>query len=545
MAGNEIKKSSSLKGKHSRREMLSMTAAGLGAVALAACGSQKTVPQPSSPLTQAVKPKEIDSVLNNPWMGWGLWAGPIYFDGTPRTMEENTTGFGDNAPLFDWVMIDWMWADLEPQESKFRWDDLDRIIEYWAGKGKQINLRIWVTDDPGWNGAPGAEKVCPDWVYAAGLRSHEYTGEANSRKREPDYADPSFQKVFMPRLKNFLQAVAERYDKPGHPFNFHSCMGYGQWGEWHTMWSKYLWPSKQIKHDTLAGIVNLYADTFKNTDLAISYCFDTFNFGAPEEKVAKKGGDHVSARRYRLSKDDPEDFKYRQALDVALARGFLLERHGFIDGLYYTDRRIMEQEWRKRALMAEGNWSYLDVKNHKTHGTMDENIDIMLEWHSNWGHFYMDAPSYRRAAKEDSERFARGLLPGGLGFRLVLTEASWPGTLAPGRLLLLKQRWENRNAGRCYKRHPLKLYLTDKSGGEAFSEEDISFDQTHWIRGQSYERTSVFHLPEKLPEGTYDLRIAMVDDTGNPALRLGIEGGDERKRYSLGTISIARDAGRA
>ncbi|HUU27557.1 MAG TPA: DUF4832 domain-containing protein [archaeon] len=523
--------------KPSRREILSFTALGLGTVALGACPPQKGAPELSSSGALVVRPKEIDSVLNNPWMGWGLWAGPIYFDGTRRSLEDNTTGFGDSAALFDWVLLDWMWADLEPREGEFQWSELDHVISYWAGKGKQINLRVWVTDDPGWNGAPGAEKVCPDWVYDSGLRWHDYPGEGGVKKQEPDYADPSFEQVFLPRLKNFLEALAARYDKPGHPFNFLSCMGYGQWGEWHTMWSKYIWPSKQVKHEILARIVNLYADTFRHTDMAISYCFDTFNFGALEGDIKTEAGSTID-RRYRLAWDDPEDFKYRQALDVALARSFLLERHGFIDGLRYTDRRIMEEEWLRRGLMAEGDWSYMDVKDHKTHGTLDENIDIMLEWHSNYGHFYMDAPACKRAMQEDAGRFASGLKSGGLGYRLVLTEASYPGALAPGQLFLLKQSWENRNVGRCYKRHPLKLYLTDNAGSEAYSEADTSFDQTRWIRGQTYELTSVFHLPRDLQEGIYDVRIAMTDRIGNPALSLGISGGDGLKRYRLGTVRI-------
>ena len=526
----------------SRRQVLGLTAAGLGAMVLKACAPEKTAESAAGAQAQVlVRPRLEDGPLNNPWMGWGLWAGPIYFDGSRRTIQQNTTAFGDNAPLFDWVLLDWMWADLEPAEGQFRWDELDEIIDFWKQRGKQICLRPWVTDDPGWNGAPGASQVCPDWVYAAGLKWRAYKGEGGVDKREPDYADPSFQSVFMPRLKNFLAALAERYDKPVNPFAVLGCMGYGQWGEWHTMWSDYHWPDKKTKHEVLAGIVNLYADTFKNMDISISYCFDTFNFGQP---LPPEQGRKISFRE-RVSRDDPRDFMYRQALDVALQRGFLLARHGFIDGLWYTDKKIMQREWTRTALMAEGDWSYLDMKNHRTHGTVDENIDVMLEWHSNYGHFYVDAESYRRLVTEDAARFERGLKAGGLGYRLVLESSAWPEVLAPGCLLVLKQTWENRNAGRCYRRHPLKLYLTDKAGKEAFSETDFSFDQTGWVRGTRQELYSVFHLPKDIPEGSYDLRIAMVDREGRPALKLGIQGKDNENRYLLGTLKIDKKAASA
>jgi len=487
-----------------------------------------------------IKPTEINDGINNPWMGWGLWAGPIYFDGTSRTLQENTIAFGDDAPLFDWVLLDWMWADLEPEEGYFTWDELDAVIDYWASRGKQINLRVWTTEDPGWNGAPGASEVCPNWLFEAGLHWHDYTGEGNAAKREPDYAHPSFREIYVPRLQNFLNALAARYDKPGQPFNFLGNMSYGQWGEWHTLWSHYLWPSERVKHDILANLVTLYADTFKHTDLAISCCFDSFNYA----DGPKDNQDHDTWRRL-VAQDDPQDFLYRQGLDVALERGYILGRHGFIDGILHTDRVIMEAEWRRRAFYAEGNWSYLDLKNHGTHGTVDENIDHMLEYHSNYGHFYVDAAAYRRIVAEDAERFARGLRPGGLGYRLVLAQAGYPDAIAPGQLLVIRQRWANRNAGRCYKRHPLKLYLIDSAGNTVHTDTDMAFDQTGWVRGETHEVTSVFRTPKDLPEGTYDVRLAMVGWDGAPALRLGVAGTDDQKRYSLGTLQVSEDADRS
>jgi len=312
---------------------------------------------------QTVHPTETDAPLVNPYCGWGLWAGPRYFDGRSFTLEYNTRGFGDDAPLFSWVLVDWMWADLESEEGQFKWNELDALIAYWAQRGKQIYLRVWVTDDPGWNGAPGNE-VCPEWLWKAGVRCHEYTGEGKSRKREPDYADPSFVQLYLPKARSFLKALAERYEKPGGSVCMWGAMGYGQWGEWHVLWSHYRWPSPQVKHQVLERIVNLYADTFK-VQSCISYCFDD-----DSSQVTSV-----------------EDFLSRQALDVALAKGFALARHGFIDGLGRWDTAVMRKYWRLAPMLAEGDWSYSDMKNHGTHGTLDENLRVMLDWHSTYAHF--------------------------------------------------------------------------------------------------------------------------------------------------------------
>ncbi len=464
---------------------------------------------------KTVNPTEIDGPVNNPYMGWGLWAGPRYFDGRRFTLEYNTTGFGDDAPLFSWVLIDWMWSDLEPQEGQYYWRDLDTVIDYWAARGKQVELRIWITDDPGWAGAPGNE-VCPEWLWKAGARYREYKGEGSVSKREPDYMDPTYQTIYLPKARKFLMALAERYDKPQAPVVLWGLFGYGQWGEWHTLWSHYPWANEDVKHKILAQLVNLYADIYKVKKLSISYCFDT-----DLKEVTSL-----------------DDYLYRQGLDVAIPKHYALARHAFIDGFDYFDKQVMETYWEQNPMWAEGNWAYTAVKDQGIHGTLDENIDVMFDWHSNWGHFYMDAESYKRAMREDRASFERGLESGGLGFRLVPTRVSWPADLPAGNLFLMRGTWVNRNVGRLYQRLPLKVYLTDSRGNEKFSEVDSGFDETRWVRGETYPVISIFHLPKDLPPGEYDVRIALVDETGKPQINLAIQGLDAEKRYRLGTVRI-------
>ena len=472
--------------------------------------------QDALPAMKTVVPTEIDSPLPNPYMGWGIWAGPRYYDGRPFTLQYNTTGFGDDAPLFSWVLIDWMWSDLEPQEGQYAWEDLDTIVNYWAARGKQIYLRVWITDDPGWNGAPGNE-VCPGWLWTAGAKYHKYIGEGKSTKREPDYADPSYEDVYLPKVRRFLTALAQRYDKPDGPIVMWGVMGYGQWGEWHTNWSHYPWPSPDVKHRVLADVVEMYSDIFKVNLPCICYSLDM------------EVNEITSL----------QDVLYRQALDVAVTKGFALAKHSFMDGLNFWHRAVMERYWRQSVMFAEDSWSYTDLKNQRTHGTLDENIDAMLDWHSNYAHFYMDAESYKPAMREDRAAFERGLRSGGLGYRLVLTSASWREELPAGDLFVLKQSWVNRNVGRLYKRHPLKLYLTNSQGHEKFSEVDQGFDETQWVSGETYAINSVFHLPKELSPGVYDVRIARVDSGGRPRIKLAIQGIDSDGRYKLGTIRIA------
>jgi hypothetical protein len=115
-----------------------------GVLALAAA-AWETPPAPAGPAEVdrvAVRPREIGDPLPNPNMGWGLWAGPRFLDGRMFSLAYNTEGFGDDAPLFGWVLVDWMWSDLEPREGEYRWDELDAVIDYWSRRHKQFLVRL-------------------------------------------------------------------------------------------------------------------------------------------------------------------------------------------------------------------------------------------------------------------------------------------------------------------------------------------------------------------------------------------------------------------
>ncbi len=472
----------------------------------------------SGEVMRTVTPAEIADPLPNPYMGWGLWAGRHSFGNTEKdfTVEQNTSGFGDDAPLFNWILIDWDWSSLEPREGTFYWQDFDAIVSYWAARGKQFAVRLWVTDDAGWDGRPGAD-VLPGWLWEKGLKSREYVGHGKIKRREPDYADPTFENVYLPALRKLLKSFAERYDKPDSPVILLQVMGYGHWADWATWFSRYSFPSVRAKHEVLGKIMQAYIDTFRHVRL--------FEFAGPDWDV----------------RDYPtlEEFMYSKALDVAVANRFAFIWTGFIDGLRSPyDRLLMERYWRTHPIIAEGNWNYDDMMDHKTHGTLDENLDVALNWHANFTHFYMLCDTYRRAVREQPAVIERGLRSGGLGYRLAPVSLSCREELPAGRILVLWQKWVNRNVGRLYVRHPLKLYLTDEKGNEKYSAVYGAFDQTSWVKGDAYETVSTFQLKKDLEPGPYDLRIALVDQNGKPSIRLAIEGEDDQKRYKVGTIRI-------
>jgi len=71
-------------------------------------------------------------------------------------------------------------------------------------------------------------------------------------------------------------------------------------------------------------------------------------------------------------------------------------------------------------------------------------------------------------------------------------------------------------------------------GQDTWSGVDRGFDPRSWLRDSTYPVQSQFRLPKG-----YDLRIALVDESGTARVRLGNAGGDARKRYRLGSLTIA------
>jgi hypothetical protein len=436
-----------------------------GALLLAAQASEKR---------QVAFPTEIDVPTNNPYTGWGIWAGSYGFgnDEKAYAVAEVTTGFGDDAPLSSWVLLDWDWAGLEPQQGNYQWQDFDQVVRYWGSRGKQLVFRPWVTDNPGWAGRPGRQAL-PEWIWSKGVHYREYPGNGGTTVRELDYLHPTYQQVYLPLLRKLLEAFASRYDKPGTPIIMMQVMGYGHWADWGTWYSHCAFPSREFKHDLLATIMNMYIQTFKHIRLF-----------------------EMVANDYDHYDETPEEQMYAKALDVAVANQFALIWTGFIDGLGGWGRDLKDRYWGQVPIIAEGNWAYEDMKNQKTHGTPDENLDVALDWHANFAHFYFDHYAYSRVVKEDRAFLARGLKPGGLGYRLVPVSLTWPGTLPTRNMFIVKQTWANRNVGQSYVQHHLRLNLIDAQNNRKLSEVDTGFDKTSRVAGETYDLTSVFHLPK-------------------------------------------------
>jgi len=470
--------------------------------------------------TIVVKPNEIEDPLVNPDCGWGIWLGPIFLLEPQRSVAGMTTAFGDDAPQFSFACIDWDWRFLEPREGEFHWDDLDAVVNYWIARGKQINMRLFTTYNPGWAGE-GGTPVAPDWLFdEAGCRhfpvKFPLKGKTVGTIRAPEYTDP----IYLKKIRNFLTAARDRYEHHSNDsFIMWHVGAYGPWGEWWVGHGEYEWPSDEAAHEACVKMQNIYKDLF-GTKCQLSCRGDNLKTPPPP---------------------DYETWKYKDAMDEAAANGWVLGVHsclwpGTRSG-HYQGRLLLQDYWPSNVHYGESNWSYASMVRGE-HGGLKNNLDGALRLHYNWLHQYMKAEDYRQ--HPNTAYFDRGLKKGGFGYRFVLTKVEYPERLAAGSTFTLKQSWVNRNTGRAWRKYPLAVYLTNPSSGQVVVGPlvDEDFDQTMFIAGETYQVSSQFTLPPDAPDDTYDLRIAMVDRSGVPRIRLAIEGGDAEKRYKIGLVRI-------
>ncbi|MCK4628842.1 MAG: DUF4832 domain-containing protein [Sedimentisphaerales bacterium] len=457
-----------------------------------------------------VRPVEINDMLHNPDVGWCL----LTFGW--NSVEDSTVNFtgGDNAPLFDVVVLDFMWANLEPENNVFDWKKMDAIIDYWTKREKQYSMRICMsyytplyseTKDFWW-------KTCspPAWLFdelGCGYEEKKTTRKKITHTlKRPHYYDP----IFLKQHEEFLKALAAHYDKPNNRSAFMEIRSYGKWGEWRGD-SYFNWANVKQQHDTLAEIIRQYPRNLKHTP----FCIPGY---------VKKNETYSSL----------DDYMYQMAYDVSESLGVMNRRDGFprpFKSSLYMDQRLWKH-WPRIPCIGElNNYSGFDPAEYQS--LIDYHVNIAQPYVYNRKKYNKHTSDYRRF-------YEAGLKAGGLGYRFALTSATYNKQVSAGSILTLNQTWVNRNVGRAYRVYPLKVYFIDPdTGREIWSGVDGKFDQTPWIKGESYNVASEFSIPSNIPPGTYELRIAMVDGTGAPRIALAITGGDTKKRYRIGSVIVS------
>jgi hypothetical protein len=122
-----------------------------------------------------------------------------------------------------------------------------------------------------------------------------------------------------------------------------------------------------------------------------------------------------------------------------------------------------------------------------------------------------------------------------MGYRFVLRKLGYPSEVRPQGKLAFRSWWENKGVAPAYREWPLAIRLKGAGRTEVFP---TDADIRTWLPGDVVYDGAVF-LPVDMPEGRYDLEIAIVDPrTRQPHVRLAIEGRQRDGWYRMGGITV-------
>ncbi len=437
----------------------------------------------------------------------------------------------DEFPGLSTIYLRLAWGMLEPEEGRFDWTWFDGPAQRWIAKGKRLVLRV--TTSESFN-----RFATPEWVYAAGARKvpflDKYTDAySGGPSFEPDFGDP----VYLDKLDRFFAAAAARYD--GDPdVDFVDIGTFGMWGEGHT------WQGSNTRYgfDTLFKHIELHTWHFKKTRLVINdnhldqdysdprllqYCL-AHNMGVRNDSVCCLG----------------PDAPFRE-ITLHMARAFWMTGPVVVETGHYGQTKNVMRTWRTEHMIR----AIRDL--HASY--------CSIHW---WPREFLEA---ERPAIVEINRI--------LGYRLRIASAEWPDTLRPGEPWTFKAKWLNAGVAPLYEDAYPALTLKDAAGGIAavFVDETMNLRRVlpACLGGSSpirYEQETVIRPAHPLirarreamppfdlrPDdfelfarrtgtllpGDYELFLSVGSRIGTPRIALPLDGGNDDRRYRIGTVKI-------
>ncbi len=456
-----------------------------------------------------VNPADHGAALDNPGMGWVFH----YYDNDignygSRLAASDTV---DDFPGLTVVYLRLPWAYIEPEEGRFNWAVLDSPAQRWIAKGKKVALRFTTSET-------GLVYATPEWVKNAGTKG---TFTSNGKVvTEGGVWEPNFDdSIFQQKLDRFLAAAAARYD--GNPnIAFIDVGTMGVWGEGHS----FATTMKHYPRSTTLKHYDLHLKHFKRTLLVAND-----DFAGPESL------DRPEPRATGMrAPGDPSRIDYARKKGMTLRDDSVLVQAG--DRAYF------------HANMAKPFWPILPVILESQHYGMSVKsgawqdgsryLDAVEDYHASYVSIHWWPREFLQENRSLIERINRRL-----GYRIQLTEASWPRSTSGAASFKFTARWRNGGVAPCLPGGHPAITLKERDGGIAGVFVDESFDvKTLAVgppnNGPERSQAADFHLPPSFKQATYDVYVSVGARDGTPVIALPLPENDGQRRYRVGTIRI-------
>jgi hypothetical protein len=442
--------------------------------------------------TVVVRPREIQDVFANPGTGiqtFQRFAGQALNSGLQWSEEGPVAKLGAPATPPDFppssiAYCRWFWATLEPAKGEVRWDIIDSALAEARAHGQTLAIRLMPYDQ---------KHPLPAWYRDSGARRANQPTDTDGSIWQPDFSDARY-------LQHWGALVAEaghRYD--GHPYlDSVDVSSIGYWGEG---WSTYM-PALPYQQ----ALIDIYLKAFRRTPLLMNFDEpDALRYG-----TAHGAGWRLDCLGDMRMKSGDRTFQ-PEMLDVYPQQ---IVRTGIQD-VWMHSPVSLETCW-VPAYWKEQGWD------------VDYILEQALRWHVSSVNVKSSAiPS---EWKERFDAFQRRM-----GYRLVLRRFEYPKEAQPGTMIPVSMWWLNAGVAPPYRPFELGLELRSAATAQVIH---VAADLRTWLPGDAIWEGGVY-VPETLAPGEYRVRLAVLDPrTGQPAVRLAIEGRDDDGWYGLGTLHV-------
>jgi hypothetical protein len=437
----------------------------------------------------AVRPIEIHDLLVNPGMGittfqrfnrQAIYPGLRWSEVGPEIRVEDAVPAPD-FPGTSVAYLRWFWRQLEPEPGKYRWEIVDLALEEAHRHGQQLMVRIMPYDQ---------KDPLPEWYRNSGARRANRDSDPDGKIWSPDADDPLYFKHWSALVREF----GRRYD--GHPdLDTVDISTVGYWGEG---WGPYL-PAQQLQHD----LIDLYFEAFPRTRLLM-------NFDEPD--ALAYGTQRGAGWRLDCWGDMGRPGKnFAHMLDIYPQQ---------------VVRTGLQEVWRKSPVSLEtcgtpGSW-------HQQNYNLDYILEQALRWHAST--INIKSTALPAPWKGKFEEFQKKI-----GYRFILRKLEYPGRVKAGQMMPIKMWWLNAGISPVYYPYTLAVQLQSEQGTALLP---TGAEIQQWLPGDALFEGSLF-LSRTLKPGKYRFRIGLLSPrTGEPAIRLAIQGRQPDGWYDLGEIQV-------
>jgi hypothetical protein len=439
-----------------------------------------------------VRPKEIHDLLVNPGMGITTFQRfngqepnpPLKWSEVGPVTKLPAAATIPDFPEASVAYCRWYWNVLEPEPGKFNWGIVDLAIEEARAHGQKLAIRLmpYSNDD-----------ALPEWYRKSGAKRANKDSDKDGKIWQPDFSDPLF-------LKFWSELVVEaglRYD--GNPYlDTVDISSVGYWGEG---WSPYM-PAFSYQK----ALIDIWLEAFKRTPLLMNF----------DEPQALAYGTQQGAG-WRL--DCWGDMRVSSTNPYFPAEMLEIYPQQIV-------RTGIQNVWQRSPVSLETCYT---VPGWKERGyDLDYIIAQGLRWHVSTVNIKSaPIPAEWKSKFDDFQRT--------IGYRFILRRLEYSKAVRPGTMMPVHMWWLNSGVAPVYGQYDLAMEFRSSRSSAIIR---IPVDVRRWLPGDAVFDDTVY-VPQDLDEGTYDLRIAMLDPrTGKPAIRFAIEGRQDDGWYAMGSLMV-------